>query len=294
MEIRFQKKKQWGASEREVKVPLPSPGGMDRVRKSTESGNFARRHTSPTLLSLNPAPSGNAATGPAREPGGRLPELGHSCSALAISVFAMFFSPARYSSLTDSSLRNGAHRDGPAPTRAAPGQAQLQSRSSRDAPGLGLPARPGGALPPEKRGTGARPPHHEGPRRPPPQPRPGSPTSRRREETRAGRGSGRHAVVAGMGNTTSAVSRTCPSFWGLLWEPPGPSPDIMSPTQALSMSTAEGHPRLTFSWLLKASSTHPLFCGVYLPGLIQPAPPSLAPGSPGHLLPEHPTLHRPV
>lgn len=293
MEIRFQKKKQWGASEQEVKVPLPSTGDKDRVCKSTESWNFDRRHTSRTFLSLNPAPSGNAAAGPAREPGGRLPELGHSCSALAISVFAMFFSPARYSSLTDSSLRNGAHRDGRAPTRAASGQAQLQFRSSRDAPGLGLPARPGGALPPEKQGTGAPPPH-EGPRRPPPQPRPGSPTSHRREETCAGRGSGRHAVVAGMGSTTSAVSRTCPSFWGLLWEPPGPSPDIMSPTQALSVSTAEGHPRLTSCWLLEASSTPPLCCGVCLPGCIQPAPPSLAPGSPGHLLPEHPTLHRPV
>lgn len=33
-----------------------------------------------------------------------LPELGHSCSALAMSVLAMFFSPARYSSRTDSNL----------------------------------------------------------------------------------------------------------------------------------------------------------------------------------------------
>lgn len=35
---------------------------------------------------------------------GASPELGHSCSALAMSVLAMFFSPARYSSLTDSNL----------------------------------------------------------------------------------------------------------------------------------------------------------------------------------------------
>lgn len=33
------------------------------------------------------------------------PELGHSCRALAMRVLAMFFSPARYSSLTDSNLR---------------------------------------------------------------------------------------------------------------------------------------------------------------------------------------------
>lgn len=33
-----------------------------------------------------------------------LPELGHSCSALAMRVLAMFFSPARYSSRTDSNL----------------------------------------------------------------------------------------------------------------------------------------------------------------------------------------------
>lgn len=32
------------------------------------------------------------------------PEFGHSCKALAIRVFAMFFSPALYSSLTDSNL----------------------------------------------------------------------------------------------------------------------------------------------------------------------------------------------
>lgn len=33
-----------------------------------------------------------------------VPELGHSCKALAMSVLAMFFSPARYSSRTDSNL----------------------------------------------------------------------------------------------------------------------------------------------------------------------------------------------
>lgn len=32
------------------------------------------------------------------------PELGHSCNALAIRVFAMFFSPALYSNRTDSNL----------------------------------------------------------------------------------------------------------------------------------------------------------------------------------------------
>lgn len=37
----------------------------------------------------------------------RSPELGHSCRALAISVLAMFFSPARNSSLTDSNLVDG-------------------------------------------------------------------------------------------------------------------------------------------------------------------------------------------
>lgn len=33
-----------------------------------------------------------------------IPELGHSCRALAISVLEMFFSPALNSSLTDSNL----------------------------------------------------------------------------------------------------------------------------------------------------------------------------------------------
>lgn len=32
------------------------------------------------------------------------PELGHSCNALAIRVFAIFFSPALYSNRTDSNL----------------------------------------------------------------------------------------------------------------------------------------------------------------------------------------------
>lgn len=38
------------------------------------------------------------------------PELGHSCKALAISVLAMFFSPALYSSRTDSNLGDGESR----------------------------------------------------------------------------------------------------------------------------------------------------------------------------------------
>lgn len=45
-----------------------------------------------------------------RKPRPLLPELGHSCSALAIRVFAMFFSPALYSNRTDSSLKERAPR----------------------------------------------------------------------------------------------------------------------------------------------------------------------------------------
>lgn len=38
------------------------------------------------------------------EMGSISPELGHSCNALAIRVFAIFFSPALYSNRTDSNL----------------------------------------------------------------------------------------------------------------------------------------------------------------------------------------------
>lgn len=92
------------------------------------------------------------------EAGSHLPELGHSCSALAMSVLAMFFSPARYSSRTDSNLRKGPQ-----------GGSSTHARKPRDKPSyvpgipgkpprLELPALPSRAHLLEKQGTGARPP----------------------------------------------------------------------------------------------------------------------------------------
>lgn len=81
--------------------------------------------------------------GPGR---GASPELGHSCSALAMSVLAMFFSPARYSSLTDSNLGQRPEREVQHHPPTARPRAWLQFWKPQGAMGLELPTQRSGEM----------------------------------------------------------------------------------------------------------------------------------------------------